>query len=520
MEQLSPLDAMFAYGESARTPMHIGQLLIYTPETRPNGKIGFKDILHYIEGRLDGARIFRQKLVRVPLDLDHPYWIEDKNFDLEYHVRHIALPHPGDWRQLCILAARIYARPLDMNRPLWEFTVIEGLDRVDGVPPGSFAVLHKLHHAAIDGQSGLDLTLALHDEDAKMTPRQFDRDWAGEEAPQALHLLFKANINNLINPVQGLRRMQNLWPVPKRLFDYARTYRPAMESVGLAPRTRFNGVISPHRVFDGREFALSDIKAIRAAFPGCTVNDVMLAVVGGAMRGYLKSVDDLPKRSLRASVPISIRDDSERGSGGNQVSMMIASLGTDIVDAGERLAFIQGETGRSKAMTNALGARNIMELSGAMPAGLTAAGTRLALSMGLADTIAPQSNTVVTNVPGPQSAMYFAGCALVKSFGMGLNTDGLGIFHTITSYNGRVMLTVLADRESLPDPANYAAAMQASFDALLAVARAQDSATGRAAPAAKAPAKAAPKTRRQTPAKSKAAKAKAPATPRKTGAKN
>jgi WS/DGAT/MGAT family acyltransferase len=246
----------------------------------------------------------------------------------------------------------------------------------------------------------------------------------------------------------------------------------------------------------------------------------MLAVVGGAMRGYLKSVDDLPKRSLRASVPISIRDDSERGSGGNQVSMMIASLGTDIVDAGERLAFIQGETGRSKAMTNALGARNIMELSGAMPAGLTAAGTRLALSMGLADTIAPQSNTVVTNVPGPQSAMYFAGCALVKSFGMGLNTDGLGIFHTITSYNGRVMLTVLADRESLPDPANYAAAMQASFDALLAVARAQDSATGRAAPAAKAPAKAAPKTRRQTPAKSKAAKAKAPATPRKTGAKN
>ena len=128
MKQLSALDAMFAYTETANTPMHIGQLLIYDPSTAPGGKVGFKDILRYIEGRLDGARIFRQKLVRVPLDLDHPYWVDDANFDLEFHVRHIALPKPGDWRQLCIQAARIYARPMDMNKPLWEYTVIEGLD--------------------------------------------------------------------------------------------------------------------------------------------------------------------------------------------------------------------------------------------------------------------------------------------------------------------------------------------------------------------------------------------------------
>lgn len=186
MEQLTALDASFAYMEKSSTPMHIGGLGIYDPSTALGGAVGFKDILKYMEGRLDGARTFRQKLVRVPLDLDHPYWVEDENFDLEYHVRHVALPKPGDWRQLCILASRIYARPLDMNKPLWEYTVIEGLDNVEGVPKGSFALLQKTHHAAIDGKSGMEISMALHDLDAKMKPRKFDRSWKPEKPPTHL----------------------------------------------------------------------------------------------------------------------------------------------------------------------------------------------------------------------------------------------------------------------------------------------------------------------------------------------
>ncbi|MEL7045383.1 MAG: wax ester/triacylglycerol synthase domain-containing protein, partial [Pseudomonadota bacterium] len=180
MEQLSTVDALFAYSETPNTPMHIGQLLIYDPSTAAGGNVRFKEILSYLDSRLDGSRLFRRKLVRVPLDLDHPYWVEDSSFDLEYHVRHIALPKPGNWRQLCIQVARIYARPLDMSRPLWEFTVIEGLDRVAGVPEGSFAILQKYHHAAVDGKAGVEMSHALHDADARQKPRSFDMQWAPE----------------------------------------------------------------------------------------------------------------------------------------------------------------------------------------------------------------------------------------------------------------------------------------------------------------------------------------------------
>ncbi|QJB69932.1 WS/DGAT/MGAT family O-acyltransferase [Parasphingorhabdus halotolerans] len=469
MEQLSTLDALFAYTETQSTPMHIGQMLIYDPSTAPatnggkKGAVGFKDILRYIEGRLDGARIFRQKLVRVPLDLDHPYWVDDADFDLEYHVRHIALPQPGDWRQLCIQAARIYARPLDMKRPLWEFTVIEGLNNVDGVPPGSFAVLHKFHHAAMDGKSGLEMTLALHDMDAKMAPREFEGNYRPEPDPAPLNLLFKAQINNVVNPVRGLKTLQNLLPVPKRMFDLTRRMKQRDDAKGRAPKTRFNKKISPHRVFDGREFSLADIKKIRINFPGATVNDVMIALVGGSLRAYLKAKNDLPEKTLKIGAPVSVRSDDDKASAGNQVTMMQVGAGTHLDSAAERLEFVMAETQRSKAMTEAMGAKTLMEISGAMPAGLTAASTKLMVRMGLVENMNPAVNTVVTNVPGPMVPMYFAGAKLVKSFGMGILAEGQGVFHVVTSYNGNVILTFLADREIMPDPEFYAACVEQSF---------------------------------------------------------
>lgn len=267
MEQLSAMDASFVYLESTSAPMHIGSFTIFDPSTAPDGKVGFKDILRCIEGRLDGARIFRQKLVRVPGDLDHPYWVEDEDFDLEFHVRHIALPKPGDWRQLCIQVARLHARPMDMTRPLWEFTVIEGLDNVEGVPKGSFALTQKMHHAAVDGKSGLEMSLALLDGDADMKPRKFERAWEPETPPSQLNLLARANFNNWTNPVRGLRTLRNLLPMPKRLLDVRREFQQRDDAKENAPKTRFNRSISPHRVFDGKLFSLKDIKSIRNSFP-------------------------------------------------------------------------------------------------------------------------------------------------------------------------------------------------------------------------------------------------------------
>ena len=465
MEQLTALDASFAYMEKSSTPMHIGGLGIYDPSTALGGAVGFKDILKYMEGRLDGARTFRQKLVRVPLDLDHPYWVEDENFDLEYHVRHVALPKPGDWRQLCILASRIYARPLDMNKPLWEYTVIEGLDNVEGVPKGSFALLQKTHHAAIDGKSGMEISMALHDLDAKMKPRKFDRSWKPEKTPNPLSLLTKAHVNNLVNPVRGVRNLRNLVPMPKRLYDMRKQFTQSDDAKGNAPKTRFNSKVGPHRVFDGREFALTDIKKIRSRFAGATVNDVMLAVIGGSLHKYLKAKKDLPEKTLKIGAPISVRDENDKDSAGNQVTMMIVGGGTHLDSAAERLEFVMAETQRSKAMTEAIGAKTLMEISGAMPAGLTAAGTKM--MAGIADRFNPTVNTVLTNVPGPMFKMYFTGAELVKSFGMGILAEGQGLFHVVTSYNGDVILTILADRDILPDPEFYAECMQESFDDLM-----------------------------------------------------
>jgi len=162
LRQLQGMDASFVAMESHNSPMHIGSILIYNPETAPGGFVRFKDILTFLGSRMQLSRTMRQKLVRVPFDLDYPYWVEDEEFDLEFHVRHVALPKPGDWRQLCIQAARLFARPLDLNRPPWEFTVIEGLDNIDGVAKGSFAFVTKVHHSAIDGMSGIDLMEAMH----------------------------------------------------------------------------------------------------------------------------------------------------------------------------------------------------------------------------------------------------------------------------------------------------------------------------------------------------------------------
>ena len=192
MRQLQGMDASFVALETRNSPMHIGNILIYNPETAPGGFVRFKDILAFYASRLQLSKTVRQRLVRVPFDLDYPYWIEDPDFDLEYHVRHLALPKPGDWRQLCIQAARIFARPLDLTRPPWEFTVIEGLDKIPGVTPGSFAVITKVHHSAIDGVSGIDLLEALHTTDAHAPPPNEPDTWVPEEVPNAATLLAKS----------------------------------------------------------------------------------------------------------------------------------------------------------------------------------------------------------------------------------------------------------------------------------------------------------------------------------------
>ncbi|NWG71818.1 MAG: wax ester/triacylglycerol synthase family O-acyltransferase [Parvularculaceae bacterium] len=464
-QQLTGLDASFYYAESPRTPMHIGALAIYDPSTAPGGFVRFKDILSFIESRLHCSKTFRRKLKTVPLGLDHPYWIDDPEFDIEFHVRHIALPKPGDWRQLCIQAARLHARALDLSKPLWELTVIEGLDNIPNVPKGSYAIVSKIHHCAIDGASGVDITEALHSLEPDADPVEPGAPWSPGRRPGALELLARANWNNAVKPFHALDVARRI--APGTLKFAAGLTRGDIKLLGAKiPRTRFNGIVSAHKAVEATTFKLEDVKAIRQRIPGVTVNDVMLAVVGGALRRYLKAKDELPADSLIAMAPVSVRKAGEKNAAGNEVTALSIPLGTHVADPLARLHFAHEKAKNQKAMSNAVGARELADMSKLAPAMITGVATRLYSRLGLANRLSPMFNTVVTNVPGPQAPLYMAGARLTASYGLGPVMDSMGLFHAVTSYCGEIAVTITACRKMMPDPAFYRECLEASFTEL------------------------------------------------------
>ncbi len=466
MEQLSGQDASFVYLETPTTPMHIGSVGIYDPSTAPGGFVRFKNILRHVESRLDKARSFRQKLVRVPFDLDHPYWVEDANFDIEYHIRHLALPQPGDWRQLCIQVARLQARPMDLSRPLWEFNIIEGLDNIPGIPKGSFALMAKVHHAAIDGMSGVELSAAVHDIEPKTVEANVKSSWKPEDDPALGEMLFRTWLNSVKQPVRFAQTLANTIPGVARLGKQVAGGDVSLKNAKMAPQTKLNGKVSSHRVWDGAVFQLSDIRAIKDRLEGATVNDVILAIIGGGLRKYLAKHDGLPKQSLSAMAPISVRAEGEKDALGNLVSAMVVPLGTHIEDPAERLRFVHNETKNSKAMTNAVGARTLTDYSQFMPAALAGLAARLYTRLGVSNLHSPVFNVVATNVPGPRVPLYFAGAKMVRMMGTGPVFDGMGMINAIYSYGSEIAISFTADRDMVPDPAVYAAALQEAFEEL------------------------------------------------------
>ena len=463
MRQLSAQDASFLYNETPTSPMSGGGLAIYDPSTAPGGRVTFKGVMAHIERRLHLAEAFRQRIVTVPMNADHPWWIEDKDFDLEFHIRHIALPEPGDWRQLCIQCARLISRPLDRGRPLWEFYVIDGLDRVKGYPPGCFAVLSKIHHAAIDGASGAELTSVIHDlEPTAAPPPPPDHEWRGEDVPSPQTLLARAAWNNATQPWRLLPTVANAFAANRRVAALGQRGAPPE-----APRTRFNAPVSSHRVVDGIMLDLDDVRAIRSISAGCTVNDVFLALVGGALREYLDDKGELPSESLTAMCPISVRSADDKSTGGNQVSGMFVALRTDLEDAAMRLSAVHTGTKAAKELTNALGARTMTEMGQVVPAAIAALAGRMTATMAIAnENTSPPYNTVVTNVPGPQVPLYMAGARAVAMYGFGMVHDNMGLMNVVNSYCGKISVSAAACREMMPDPAFYAECLQHSYAAL------------------------------------------------------
>lgn len=471
MHQLNPQDAQFLYGETEQNLTHVTSVAIFDPSTVPGGKtVRFTDIIEHYRERLAYNPLFFRRLHRLPLELDYPYWVEDEYFDLESHVHHGRLPEPGDWRQFCIHMARYHSRPLNMNRPPWEIFVVEGLDNVDGLAPGCYAVATKIHHAAVDGASLMKFFATIADQDTQGTPLiPLEKpDIEAGETPSSADMLRRAVVNNVRSPVRVVETLLRSAPGLVKAAQESVARREQERSP--VPPTRFNVDLSPHKMFDARIVPLESLKKIRELAPGVTINDVVLAICAGGLRRYLLKHDELPSEPLVAWVPINARPRGKDGGEmpGNNISAMTTPIFTDESDPVRRLIRIHQSTRASKEARSGVSARLMTDITRHVPAATQVLASRLLLRSGVA---ARMCNLFISNVPGPQQPMYMNGARMVRSVGLAPLGDGMGLFIGTPSYDGQMSLNVISTREILPDIDFFMDCLEASLDELSALAK-------------------------------------------------
>ncbi|ORA29817.1 WS/DGAT/MGAT family O-acyltransferase [Mycobacterium aquaticum] len=464
MKQLSGLDATFLYLETPTTFGHVTGLMIFE---RPNAEFDPYAAVYAKYASLIGElEPLRRRLVEVPLGLDHPYWVDDPNFDLDFHIREIHLARPGMADQLADQVSRIVGRPMDRSRPLWEVYVIDGLHS------GRWAMLTKYHHATIDGAAGQLMLNIITDTEPDTTPPGPGPAWQPEELPSTVELLRKTAVNLAGHPVKALRVQTRL---VRQLADTAGidSISSAASKTGsaikalarlgkedgpkiplptsAAPPTPWNKPITGHRRFAMRTTSLENIKRLKNATGG-TVNDIVMAICAGGLRQYLLAHDALPDRPLRAMVPVSIRTGDEEDPWTNRVSAIFPELPTDCEDPLERVARCREAMLDAKRLLDLMPADQLGDLAQFSAPVLSTSAMRLASRFGLAHRIAATPfNLVISNVPGPRQPVYFAGAQLRHQFPVSIVTEGQGLNITVVSYLDRLDLGFVVDRELVPD---------------------------------------------------------------------
>lgn len=453
MRQLTGLDTMFLNLEQPGQPLHVASVIMIDPSTAV-GDFTFETVMDVYRNRLHLLPPFRWRLVTTPLGLDHPYWIDDPDFDLEYHVRRIAVPAPGDDRTLAEIVARIHARPLDRTRPLWETYVIEGL------ADGRIAIMSKNHHATIDGVSGADILGVLLDlEPSPPVPGQREA-MVGEAQPNGTQMLVRSARGLAKQPLRMGRmavRAAGALPLLGRMAERAsppqlreRMGEGLMAKPHLqAPKSPFNGPISPHRRFAYGAIPLKSVKQIKDA-QGCKLNDVVMALTAGALRRYLLRTGGLPAEPLQAMVPISVRTEDQHGAAGNQVNAMIAVLPTHLADVRARLASAAEAMDVAKT-GNAVPATVLRDFTQFATPALAATAARTVARLGWANRLRTPFNVVVSNVPGPPVPLYLGGARMEGIYPVSAICDGIGLNVTLFSYRDELQFGLVADREMVPD---------------------------------------------------------------------
>ena len=443
MDRLSGLDASFLYLETPAQLMHVCGLIVLDPSTMPT-PYSFEHVQSEIDRRVKDVPSFTRKLRRVPLGLDHPIWVRDKGFDIERHVHRLALPRPGGYRELASLTAHLAALPLDRSRPLWEMWIIEEYD------DGKIVCFSKMHHATVDGVSGSNLIshLCALEPDAEPLALGSEQRHGRDAGPG--ELLARATLNLATRPIDMARLLAPSAQMVTKTVGRARE-GTAMAAPFSAPRTSFNGTITGHRSIGLADISLDDIKAIKKA-TGTTVNDVVLAVSGGALRAYLEERGELPDSSLLATVPVSVRESSQRSSGANKVSALFAKLGTDVEDPLERLRQMSEANQNAKEHHNAISADSLQDWAEFAAPRTFGLAVRAYAGLRLAEKHPVVHNLVISNVPGPPVPLYFMGARIEALYPLGPVFHGAGLNITVMSNNGAVHVGAIACRESMPDP--------------------------------------------------------------------
>jgi diacylglycerol O-acyltransferase len=483
VRQLTGLDAQFLAIETPRAFGHVGGLAIYDPASAPGRQLTVRDVRQRITERIHLLPPFTQKLATIPLGLDHPYWIEDPDFDIDFHVREIGLASPGNYHQLAEQVARIMARPLDRSRPLWELYLIRGLE------DDRDAMLTKFHHSAIDGVSGNEILAVLLDrrpEGREVPPPERDR--APQPAPSDLKLLGRALLTLPRRPlaVAGAvpTAVANLDALPgvERIPGMRRIRRAALRAAALlpgssadsadaglleaprtsAPRTRFNGPITPHRRLAIGSLPLETVKAVKNEL-GVTVNDVIVALCASMLRAWLEERGELPDEPLVAMVPVSVRTEEEAGTFGNRVSAMFVPIPTNESDPQRRIEQTHRVLAVAKERHKATPADLMQDATQFVPPALMSAASRVTMGLLARAPVPPVLNLVISNVPGPREPLYLAGARMLAYYPVSTITDGVGLNITVISYLDHIDVGIIGDREQLDDPWRMLEGMQAGL---------------------------------------------------------
>lgn len=465
-EAIDGVDVGFLLMETPNTYGHVSGLSIYQ---RPSADFDpFTEVRNRLNIMVGHLEPLRRKVVEVPLELDRPYWVEDDEFDLDFHVRHLGLAPPGAADQLAEQVARIVGRKMDRSRPLWEAYVIEGL------ADGRWALLQKTHHATIDGASGV-IMLRMFTDLAPDAEYSYEaKEWQGEVPPSQSEMLQRATRNLAMNPVRGIRlglglvrdaadaagissvsdvavRARNGIGSLSKMADPSSDTRQSVKlPVTSAPSTPWNKAISPHRRFAMRSASLGNLKRLKDVTGG-TLNDVVMSICTGALRTYQIEQDALPERPLRAMVPVSIRTGEEADPWTNRVSGIVADLPTDCDDPVERVALCREAMNVAKRQFDLMPAEALSQATDLTSPVVAASAIRLVSRLKLADRVNSPINVVISNVPGPREDLYFAGAKLDAYIPVSTITDGVGLNITVHSYKDRLDFGLISDRYLVTD---------------------------------------------------------------------